>query len=61
MVTTQALVELNAERAQANPKRQQLVDRFISALGQIDSYNKIEKYAASMLILSGLEKILAVQ
>ena len=61
MVTTQILVELNAERARADPQRKQLVDRFIFALGQIDSYNKIEKYAASMLILNGLEEILTLQ
>ena len=57
MVISQALIELNAARDQANPPSREVIDRFSSDISRIDAYNKVENYAAALAILDELSEV----
>ena len=59
MVIDQILVELHAIRGESGAPMNEVIDRCIEGLGQIDSLNKIENYGASLRILHELQTALA--
>jgi len=58
MVINQVLIELNAIRGQSGAPMNEVIDRCIYDLGQIDGFNKIENYDASLAILYRLRAAL---